>query len=214
MTRTRAFTLIELLVSVAIIALLIGIAMPSISEARRISKTTRCQHNLHQIGIGIEAYLNVHKDYFPTLCRMQSIEPPIAASLGIPPRPSLARGLAKEFGRNSKVFECPADLVTEIDDTTRNLIISTGSKLGLGKRYFDTEDTSYDWTTQVNGIHRRQKTVPMFEGSIPLPLKDVPIVFDYEPFHGGRRRVRSTNNLYADLRVVATPSKITMTTGS
>ena len=58
--RRRAFTLIELLVVIAIIALLVGILLPALAEARKASRKAICQSNLRQFGI---AYLNYATDF-------------------------------------------------------------------------------------------------------------------------------------------------------
>lgn len=60
--RSRGFTLIELLVVIAVIALLIGILLPSLASARKTAWTTICQSNLKQIGMAIQLYLNDQKD--------------------------------------------------------------------------------------------------------------------------------------------------------
>ena len=81
-TRSRAFVLIELLWVIAIIALLAGMLLPTLSRARSHARQVMCQSNLHQIGLALDAYAEDLKS-FP-------------AARILPPPPSLAqRGDAK-----------------------------------------------------------------------------------------------------------------------
>jgi prepilin-type processing-associated H-X9-DG protein/prepilin-type N-terminal cleavage/methylation domain-containing protein len=60
-TLSRAFSLVELLVVLGIIAIVIGLLLPSMTAARRHSRTVVCLSNLHQIEVAFQLYVNQNR---------------------------------------------------------------------------------------------------------------------------------------------------------
>lgn len=61
----RAFTLVDVLVSMAVVAVLIGLLLPSLSSVGETAKRVICQSNLRQIGLTLAMYADHNNDRIP-----------------------------------------------------------------------------------------------------------------------------------------------------
>jgi prepilin-type N-terminal cleavage/methylation domain-containing protein len=86
----RGFTLVELLVVIGIIALLVGILLPTLNRARESARRTVCLANLRSIGQLVTMYANLNQGQIPIGCSSSD-----ATFRGLVPNYFLAR---KESG--------------------------------------------------------------------------------------------------------------------
>jgi len=100
MHRRRAFTLIELLVVMAIISVLMGILLPSLSKARAQAKGAICMSNMRQIGFAANLYAEDWDSRIP-----RGTGGPIWFQVFMP---YLAQQPINDDYRTVKIYRCPS----------------------------------------------------------------------------------------------------------
>jgi prepilin-type processing-associated H-X9-DG protein len=118
-----AFTLVELLVVIGIIAVLIGILLPTLSSAQRSGKSVKCLSALRQIGTAFQQYAHEYKGYWPVAVHVYSPAGPdgvterrwqdqVAKYLHKQPADKGADDIS-QYRRNSVLWGCPEYTLTE-----------------------------------------------------------------------------------------------------
>lgn len=79
-SRANGFTLIDVLVSIAVIAVLIGLLIPSLASVNETARRVICQSNVRQIGIGLIHYANDYKGQLPASRYIASASNPARSS--------------------------------------------------------------------------------------------------------------------------------------
>ena len=99
--KKRHFTLIELLIVIAIIAILAGLLLPSLSSARESSRRISCTSNLKQIAQANASYINDYNGYF--------------GEIGYMVLSSDWNSINTAYLTDWNVFSCPSDAVERVD---------------------------------------------------------------------------------------------------
>jgi prepilin-type N-terminal cleavage/methylation domain-containing protein/prepilin-type processing-associated H-X9-DG protein len=151
--KSRGFTLVELLVVIGIIAILIGILLPSLLRARAASRSVACKSNLRQLVLATTMFAQEHQGFLPKAqnngsATMKGWNTRVGKSWEFSePFWAWEHVLLKYMKGNKAVFGCPAD----IDSRTRYTANDTMANPPVSDPTYDNIPASYryNWSNEI-----------------------------------------------------------------
>jgi prepilin-type N-terminal cleavage/methylation domain-containing protein/prepilin-type processing-associated H-X9-DG protein len=172
----RGFTLVELLVVVAIVAVLLGILLASLSKARESARSVKCLGNLHSLGMAMQSYVQRY-ERFPRSGLPGSAEDWFHFT-NMPPHKRTRGGIAEFLDdggpTTSSVWMCPSD------DPDAHLMRAAGNVAAYPYSYsvnfvictyFNLQWVSggrlNEWPTTLDSSGRRARTMSLSQVKQP-----------------------------------------------
>jgi prepilin-type N-terminal cleavage/methylation domain-containing protein len=155
----RAFSLIELLVSIGIIAVLMGILIPTLPRVRDAARRTACSKNLQQVGLGLLQHLHDHNDRFPTARYMP---PPFLSGDA---DPAFNGAIADYLEADSASYRCPGDSQVWEREWEDDAHVTRQCNM------------SYTFVTVLSG---RTYEETFFHRRLELPATEAPVLHDFD----------------------------------
>lgn len=149
----RGFTLVELLIVIGIVALLIGILLPALNQARQMSRRTKCLSNLRSMAIAQAMYAAENKNLLV-----------VAGDGSYAPQGSWI-GLLEPYAGKPLVRVCPDDRSPffENPDTTTGASVYRTTSYAINNYVSPTHSPSPDPVRRITQVRRSSSVVQFVE---------------------------------------------------
>lgn len=191
----RGFSLIELLVTLAVVAVLVGVLMPTLARARDASRATVCLANLRSMAVIFRAYADDHRGFSPALGQPYAAPPnwALVVQQATGREGSTAGELLHE---GSSVLVCPSVRAMLGTRMQRTYAANATGHAGLpGDRGDYDAPPPGPWAhARLDLITEPRATVLLVDSTLPPPTPDAPpstrtsSVIDFrQPAHRAQR---------------------------
>ncbi len=163
----HGFTLIELLVVISIIALLIGILLPALGQARETAKMSACLSNLKQVGVATFGYAAEYKGKLPPSDDGSSSVFKFNHLLNNYMGVSGTGFSTSEAARTNEVFVCPDAIESADPNSSDFLTYSAHPRMFINQSRAATAPPAYKlpFSQNLDLITRGSDIIMVFDGN-------------------------------------------------
>jgi prepilin-type processing-associated H-X9-DG protein/prepilin-type N-terminal cleavage/methylation domain-containing protein len=138
---TYGFTILELLVCIVILAIILGLLLPAVAQARNHARSLHCRNNLKEVTLALHLY---HDQWSVLPPGTNRIVLPFSWAIG-----TVLPGTESHY-QSRPLFLCPSDPVSAAAHATRSAVNYVPNLGGPNQRAFDSWNSNYGpWETGI-----------------------------------------------------------------